>query len=352
VKTQHITDTINRALDSAGLLRSTTAGAHDVRGIIDRALQAAGLGGSTTAKTAPQTVKPAPAGADHPPAAGEFLTHDHTSEHGSRDYELYVPTSYTGEAMPLLVMLHGCKQNPIDFARGTRMNEQAERHGFLVAYPSQTARANGANCWNWFERAQQDRSGAEPSLIAGIVNDIARSHAVQPRKVFVAGLSAGAAMAVILGRTYPDVFAAVAAHSGLPMGAAHDVSSAFAAMHSGAATGSDGDGPGMRTIVFHGDADVTVNRRNGSAIVDQAVATFERHGTPLHRLTRLDAEIGGRRCTSSTFADAADRVLVEQWTIHGAAHAWSGGDTAGSYADATGPDASAEIVRFFLELPE
>ena len=352
VKIHPITETINRALDAAGLVRHSATGATDVRAVIDRALQAAGLSALHPPSTVPSPAKTAPRASAEPTGTGEFLSLSHASEHGSRDYLLYVPSIYIGQPMPLIVMLHGCKQNPIDFATGTRMNALAERHGFLVAYPSQTARSNGANCWNWFERSQQDRDGAEPSLIAGIAKDIAASYAVQRGKVFVAGLSAGAAMAVILGRAYPDVFAAVASHSGLPLGAAHDVGTAFAAMHRGAAEAAHDDAPGVRTIVFHGDADATVNERNGAAIVDQAVQAFERHGTALQRLTRLDAECGGRRCTSSTFTDASDRVLVEHWRVHGAAHAWSGGDAAGSYADAAGPDASAEIVRFFLELPE
>ena len=252
--------------------------------------------------------------------------------------------------MPTLVMLHGCKQNPDDFAAGTRMNEQAERHGFLVAYPAQTVRANGANCWNWFERAHQSRDGAEPALIVGIVRDIAKLYAVMPDKVFVGGLSAGAAMAVVLGRAYPDVFAGVAAHSGLPAGAAHDVASAFAAMRGdGENVAEHGDGAPVRTIVFHGDADAVVSVRNGGAIAQKAVAAFEHEGERLQRLVRLDAESRGRHYTMKEFSDASGTSVIEEWVVHGGGHAWSGGSDAGSFADPSGPDASGEIVRFFLE---
>ena len=352
VKTSFITDTIRRALDSAGLTRSPGLGS-EIRSIIDRALAAAGL-------HAPSTRSP-PAGNEpvhHPrqrgtsvETAGDFLSLTHTSAHGSRDYRLYVPTSYDGRPMPVVVMLHGCRQNPEDFAAGTRMNEHAERHGFLVAYPAQTARANGSNCWNWFVPAHQTRDGAEPALIAGIVQDIAKTHAVLPGKVFAAGLSAGAAMALILGRAYPEVFAAVAAHSGLPVGAAHDVESAFAAMHGYASERADahGDAPPVRTIVFHGDADSTVTVRNGAAIVEQAVTAFEQAGGRLQRLVRLDAEYHGKKCTTTEFTDASGTSVVEQWVVHGGAHAWSGGSSAGSFTVASGPDASDEIVRFFLE---
>ncbi|MEP7284099.1 MAG: PHB depolymerase family esterase, partial [Rubrivivax sp.] len=215
-------------------------------------------------------------------------------------------------------------------------------------------RANGSNCWNWFEPAQQERAGEEPSVLAGIIGDIGHHHPVQAGRVFVAGLSAGAAMAVILGRTYPELFAGVAAHSGLPVGAASDVSSAFAAMQGrGAAQDRAGHGgPGVRTIVFHGDADATVTSPNGEAIVTQAVDAYARSGAPLRKQTRLDAVVGGRRCTTTEFTGSSgESTMVEAWTVHGGAHAWYGGSPAGSFTDAAGPDASSEIVRFFLGQP-
>jgi poly(hydroxyalkanoate) depolymerase family esterase len=372
-----ITDTIDRALKSAGL-EPRSAPFKGVTDTIQKALADAGIAqrspaGPSADAFAPaadkrpvadwtdaillrpqRPVKPAPASEpDNDPAAGPFITRRFTNAAGSRDYKLYVPPGYVGEPMPLLVMLHGCKQNPDDFAAGTRMNQLAQQHGFLVAYPAQTARANGSNCWNWFERAHQQREGPEPSLLAGIVGDVARTHAVDGGRVFVAGLSAGAAMAVILGREYPELFAAVAVHSGLPAGAAHDVPSAFAAMrgrHAAAAAGpslASASRP-VRTIVFHGDADATVAAVNGAAVVGQAVSAFEQRRAPLERLASSAASPGGQRTTTTRFITVEGRTAVEEWIVQGGAHAWFGGSSAGSYTDPRGPDASAEIVRFFL----
>jgi poly(hydroxyalkanoate) depolymerase family esterase len=344
---EQITQVIDQALDAAGLLRSS--GRHDsVRLTIDNALRAAGLAPPANADVMQDS--------DALPVtdAGLFVTRCHTGAHGTRTYKLYVPSSYDaddGAPMPLVVMLHGCKQHPDDFAAGTRMNEFAEQHGFLVAYPAQTARANGSNCWNWFERAHQHRGGAEPSLLAGIVADVARSHAVDDDRVFVAGLSAGAAMAVILGREYPELFAAVAVHSGLPAGAAHDMPSAFAAMQGRHAAPAAARQPAraLPTIVFHGDADATVKSANGAAVVGQAVSAFEQQRAPLQRVVQIAAGAGGKRCTVNHFMTADGTTVVEEWVVHGGSHAWFGGSAVGSYTDPAGPDASAEIVRFFLQ---
>jgi poly(hydroxyalkanoate) depolymerase family esterase len=291
---------------------------------------------------------------------GQFLSFVHTSSLGGRAYKLYVPGTYRGEPMPLVVMLHGCKQNPDDFAAGTRFNDVAEELGFLVAYPAQSAKANGSNCWNWFEPHAQTRAGAEPSIIVGIVGEIGNAYRVDERRVFVAGLSAGAAMAVVLGETYPDVFAAVGAHSGLPYGAAHDVASAFAAMQRGArppanksasgvasASRAPKASHGVATIVFHGDRDATVALNNGSTIADRAVSNLEHERGPLTREVQ-ERTTRGRRCTRTSYLAGDGLPVVEQWTVHGAGHAWSGGSVAGSFTDPQGPDASREMMRFFL----
>ncbi len=275
-------------------------------------------------------------------APGQFLTRRFSNAAGSRAYKLYVPSSCCGEPIALISMLHGCRQGPDDFAAGTRMNELAEQHGFLVVYPEQTARANGSNCWNWFEARHQVRGDGEPSILAGLTSEVIEQYRIDPRRVFVAGLSAGAAMAVILGVTYPEVFAAVGAHSGLPYGAAHDVASAFAAMHGSKTSLPGRPAAGIATIVFHGDQDHTVSAANSSAIVGQAITAEQ--GRALEQATTATSEY-----TRTEYRDQAGRPHVEHWLVHGVGHAWSGGSTQGSFASAQGPNASAEIVRFFLE---
>jgi len=248
-------------------------------------------------------------------------------------------------------MLHGCTQNPDDFATGTRMNEIAEERTFLVAYPAQAGNANMQKCWNWFQAVDQQRGRGEPSIIAGITKQIASEYDVAEGRVYVAGMSAGGAMAAILGATYPDLYAAVGVHSGLAPGAATDLSSAFTAMRQGGPVVARRDVPdgGYRevlpTIIFHGDGDTTVHPRNG----DRLLAHLEggKNGSSPRVTTRRGRVQGGYEYTRFTYQDAEGRDLVERWSVHGLGHAWSGGSYPGSYTDPRGPDASAEMVRFF-----
>ena len=375
MKLEDISSTIERALASAGLVTTARpiAGATET---IRNALNAAGILQRQPNSDADRDIrivdleapwsKHAPEVGSLSDAAqvaevGRFVDRSFSNGTAHRDYKLYIPSTYVGEPMPLILMLHGCKQNPDDFARGTRMNALAEEHGFLVAYPAQTARANGSNCWNWFSVSEQHRGGEEPSLIAGIARHVGKACKVDEAQVFIGGLSAGAAMAVIAASSYPEVFKAVAVHSGLPIGAAHDVPSAFAAMQGRSPAGDFKERPNrntqrrdgvqahpVRTIVFHGDSDATVALKNGEEVASQAVRAFnaERGRTLQQVVERCSA--GGRDCTVTHYLDNNDQALVETWTVHGASHAWSGGSAKGSYTDAKGPDASAEFVRFFL----
>jgi poly(hydroxyalkanoate) depolymerase family esterase len=289
----------------------------------------------------PRTVEPASRG-EHAQPRGVSLRRSFGNASGHRDYTLYVPAARAVDTpRPLLLMLHGCTQDPDDFARGTAMNALADAHGLLVAYPEQPRRDNGSRCWNWFRRQDQQRDSGEASILAGIVGHVAADHRVDMRRVYVAGLSAGAAMAVILGRTHPQLFAAVGAHSGLPFAVAQDVPGAFRAMQGHAPRTAPTPGEPMPTIVFHGSADRTVDARNGQAIVHDALA-----GTGLHAQPHV-ADTDTHTCTRYVDADGASQV--EHWLLKGQGHAWSGGDPAGSHVDPSGPGASAQMLRFFLQ---
>ena len=293
-----------------------------------------------------------------------FITGAYTNQAGTRSYKLYVPSRYQGQALPLVVMLHGCKQTPDDFAAGTCMNSVAEEYPCFVVYPAQAAAANQSNCWNWFKTTDQMRDRGEPSLIAGITRQIIGTYCVDARRTYVAGLSAGGAMAAVMGVTYPDLYAAIGVHSGLPYAAARDLPSAFAAMSRGA--GAPGRRPHddspeavprrrvVPAIVFHGDHDTKVHPRNGDQVIAQWTAIHGEGATPLQVTVQHGQVPEGHAYTRDVYQDASGRSILEQWRVHGAGHAWSGGSHSGSYTDPRGPDATREMIRFFHEhrLPE
>jgi poly(hydroxyalkanoate) depolymerase family esterase len=302
------------------------------------------------------------------PTGGRFVERSYTNQTGTRTYKLYIPSGYIGQEVPLIVMLHGCTQSPDDIAVGTQMNTLAEENIFLVAYPAQAQGANMNKCWNWFKASDQQRGRGEPSLVAGITRQVIDEYNVSDGRVYVAGMSAGGAMAAIMAEAYPDLYAAVGIHSGLAPGAAHDMPSAFAAMHQGGpattrrgvhvATHTGESARIVPAIVFHGDGDKTVHPRNADRLLEhyypvKTTSSQKETGGSTPRGTVRQGQVpGGHAYTRATYLDAGGRAIAERWTVHGLGHAWSGGSSSGSYTDTRGPDASAEMVRFFNEHPQ
>ncbi len=310
--------------------------------------------------------------ADRVSTPGRFLASSFSGATGTRAFKLFAPAGFEGESLPLVVMLHGCTQDPDDFAAGTRMNELAQEEGFFVLYPAQAPRSNSHKCWNWFSPGDQRRGSGEPALLAGMVRHVMQTHPVDADRVYVAGLSAGGAMAAILANEYPELFAAAGVHSGVAHGAAHDVPSAFSVMKSGPAAAAPWPGVGatrwptpareanaetaprpaaVPVIVFHGDADATVSAVNGDAVIAAALGSTDAIAEKVG-----DRSLNGQRRFARTVWRAPDAsadapTLAEHRVVHGAPHAWSGGAPAGSYTDPDGPDASREMLRFFLAHP-
>lgn len=284
--------------------------------------------------------------------SGQFVDGSFSNKAGSRNYKLYVPAGYDGAPLPLIVMLHGCAQDANDFAAGTQMNAVAEKKRCFVVYPEQPSSASMNKCWSWFSEQECTTDQGEASLIAGIVQKVRSMYRIDPRRIFIAGMSAGGAMAAAMVNAYPGMFAAIGVHSGLPFGVATDISSALSAMSGGAAANGIPETinlPRLPAIVFHGERDNTVHVRNGEHLVAQLAATSK--SVAIRRKTILanhDARCGAY--TRSLHIDAHDRVLAEHWLLHDVSHAWSGGSSRGSYTDTSGPNASEEMLRFFLQV--
>jgi poly(hydroxyalkanoate) depolymerase family esterase len=288
--------------------------------------------------------------------ASKFISNRFDADFGSLRYKLFIPSKYNGTPLPLIVMLHGCGQDADDFAFGTGMNELAEKVPCLVAYPEQSPGANCGKCWNWFEESHHQRGQGEPALIAGVTQKILAEYAVDESRVCVAGLSSGGSMAVILGRTYPDLFTSVGCHSGLAHGSATDFYGAMLAMRDGADLGAlakTGPAASVPIIVFHGDMDSTVHWKNSVGVVQQSIDSYAaqmRHAREKVEiaLSEETGEATGRGFTRKVHRGTAGEIVAEQWTVHGSGHAWSGGSRRGSYTDSNGPDASEEMLRFFM----
>ncbi|WP_241495924.1 alpha/beta hydrolase family esterase [Paraburkholderia monticola] len=277
---------------------------------------------------------------------------------GARNYKVYVPTSYEREQLPMVVMLHGANQDPDDFAAGTRMNVLAEEARYIVVYPEQPQSANAARCWNWFRPGDRVRDSGEAALIAELTREVMTMYNADSTRIYVAGMSAGGAMAVNLAVTYADLYAAAGIHSGLAYGIADDAFSAISVMNHGSA---DFQFELLRKeseqraytplIAFHGDQDTVVHPRNCDDLIRMNCIFAVSSQSASRQTTTVATEEGGiYGHTRRLSYDDKGKIVGEQWIIHGLDHAWSGGDSAGSYSDCNGPDASREMLRFFASV--
>lgn len=307
-------------------------------------------------------------------SGGTFTQFTYSGPAGSRPYFVYTPVNYqVGTVVPLIVMLHGCTQTPTDFAAGTQMNVLADQKQFIVVYPQQTSADNSLSCWNWFQPADQARGGGEPAIIAGIVQTVEQTTSqwsIDTNRVYVAGMSAGAAMAVIMAATYPDIFAAMGSESGLEYQAATSETAATTAQTQG---GPDPTQQGQAaynamgsaarevpTIVFQGQSDFTVHPVNGDQIVQQWMETDHLASKGTYNAsfnspsTTTNGQVpgsGGHSYTVQTWNDNNGNEIEEYWKINGMGHAWSGGSSSGSFTDPNGPSATNAMYTFFMNHP-
>lgn len=359
-----------KGLSNPGGASDTHSAAPAMPGFVSDLLERLGVGSTSKGPAAEKNLwegqAPAPdldeKSGPETKSGGQFLAKSLTNQAGTRQYKVYIPTSYHGQAMPLMVMLHGCTQSPDDFAAGTRMNEIAEEKQCFVVYPAQAQAANSSRCWNWFKAVDQKRGQGEPSIIADITREVINRYQLDDRQVYVAGLSSGGAMAIIMGTIYADLYAAVGVHSGLPYAAARDLPSAFAAMkgqggafghHGGTNAAATAQLKSIPIIVFHGDRDTTVAPSNGDQLMEQTLSRMRKASSGTARAIASEAvmERGnvphGHAYTCTSHRDMTGTTVAEHWVIHGAGHAWAGGSKSGTYTDPKGPNATQEMMRFF-----
>jgi poly(hydroxyalkanoate) depolymerase family esterase len=288
---------------------------------------------------------------------GSFTEHTFKSDAGERQYWLYVPASLKADKpASLIVMLHGCTQDGPDVARGTRLNEWAEREGFIVAYPQQSQAMNNLKCWNWFVPQHQTRESGEPAIIAGITREVMGKHKIDASRVFIGGVSAGAAMAGLAAAAYPELYSALALHSGPEFRAATNMGEALTAMKQGgpdpvqqgtyAYQMMDKRARAIPVIVFHGAKDAVVFPVNGEQAAKQWISTND-HADDGAANNSLKIETSRGAGYARTVAKGKQRALIEYWLYDELGHAWSGGSPDGTYTDPKTPDATAEMIRFF-----
>jgi poly(hydroxyalkanoate) depolymerase family esterase len=308
----------------------------------------------------------------HATTGGLWQQYTYNGSAGSRPYFVYTPANYQpGTIVPMIVMLHGCTQTPADFAAGTQMDQLADQKQFIVVYPQQTSTYNLEDCWNWFDPADQSRGSGEPAIIAGIVQTVEQSTAqwtIDSHRVYVAGLSAGAAMAVLLGATYPDIFAAIGVQSGLEYKAATTSNDAFTALRQGgpdpmqqgqvAYTAMGSVTRVVPTIVFHGTSDYTVYPVNGEQVVRQWMQTDHLSSDKTYNAsftrptsTTNGQVAGGHSYTVYTWNDTEGNEVQEYWLVNGMGHAWTGGSSSGTFTDSQGPGATQATYNFFMSHP-
>jgi poly(hydroxyalkanoate) depolymerase family esterase len=298
------------------------------------------------------------------PLPGTELSGTFENASGSRRYEGYVPTgARTGTPLPLVVALHGCTQTASDFRDATRLDELAETEKFITVYPEQPAAASPLRCWSWFSPAHQHRGRGEPALIEGITEQVAERWAVDATRVYVTGLSAGGAMAVVMGAAYPHRYAAIAVHSGCQYGGLPCSANGGPDPVRQGALAHQAMGAHARVvpvIVFQGDADTTVPPINAEQVVQQWISTNDyaddgtRNGSvPTRRYSTISGPAaGGHRYDVDYYVDQAGAPVVERWLVRGMGHAWSGGCVCEPYTDPDAPDATAATYAFFEAHPK
>ncbi len=289
--------------------------------------------------------------------AGRWIRRRYTGTAGTRLYDVYVPGGARRGRMPMVLLLHGCRQTGTDFGRDSGFAELADTAGFVLVMPRQEVQHQLQRCWRWYDAEHQQRDEGEPAILRGIVDDVPLvlpGGRIDRRRVFVAGLSAGGAMALILATTYPDVFAAAGVHSATAYRSATRGVNALGAMAArGAGPDSGAAGRMAPVVLLHGTDDAIVRPPNADRIVDQWLAS--RRGAvngPGRAAVRPLAStkalvVGGRRCLRTRWYTVGGRRVLEYWRVDGLGHAWSGGSARAAFIDRAGPSAAQVMWTFF-----